>query len=448
MDSLHEVGDHFKTIELERGITYRYLPHSKWKMLSIDVFCRIPLKRETVTQVALIPRLMRRGTVRYPTLRDLSRYLEGLYGASMGADANKIGPEQVVRFGIDLPSPAFLGFGSPEGSAGDLEGLNLAKAMSFIWEVATEPYLVGGAFPWERFETEREEHRRDILSLINDRPRYATIRLVEELSRGSDGGLPSWGVLEDLPGLDPQKVWETWTGLLSSSPISIYVIGEGAHELGEILERVHLRFPKPRQEDHVFHVQPPPPEPPARVLEIEESLPGEQTQVCQAFHLGITENHPELPAAMVFDGILGGFPHSKLFVNVREKNSLAYFASSSFNSWRGMVLTAAGVHDDVRHRVRDLVTAQVEAMKRGEISDEELDNTKAGLLRRLRSESDSQSALVRRRLTREIMGGMASPEELVERILRVTKDDVVSVAENAELKAVYMLRAKDDGVNG
>ncbi len=448
MDSLHEVGDQFKTIELERGITYRYLPHSKWKMLSIDVFCRIPLKRETVTQVALIPRLMRRGTVRYPTLRDLSRYLEGLYGASMGADANKIGPEQVVRFGIDLPSPAFLGFGSPEGSAGDLEGLNLAKAMSFIWEVATEPYLVGGAFPWERFETEREEHRRDILSLINDRPRYATIRLVEELSRGSDGGLPSWGVLEDLPGLDPQKVWETWTGLLSSSPISIYVIGEGAHELGEILERVHLRFPKPRQEDHAFHVQPPPPEPPARVLEIEESLPGEQTQVCQAFHLGITENHPELPAAMVFDGILGGFPHSKLFVNVREKNSLAYFASSSFNSWRGMVLTAAGVHDDVRHRVRDLVTAQVEAMKRGEISDEELDNTKAGLLRRLRSESDSQSALVRRRLTREIMGGMASPEELVERIIRVTKDDVVSVAENAELKAVYMLRAKDDGVNG
>lgn len=448
MDSLHEVGDQFKTIELERGITYRYLPHSKWKMLSIDVFCRIPLKRETVTQVALIPRLMRRGTVRYPTLRDLSRYLEGLYGASMGADANKIGPEQVVRFGIDLPSPAFLGFGSPEGSAGDLEGLNLAKAMSFIWEVATEPYLVGGAFPWERFETEREEHRRDILSLINDRPRYATIRLVEELSRGSDGGLPSWGVLEDLPGLDPQKVWETWTGLLSSSPISIYVIGEGAHELGEILERVHLRFPKPRQEDHAFHVQPPPPEPPARVLEIEESLPGEQTQVCQAFHLGITENHPELPAAMVFDGILGGFPHSKLFVNVREKNSLAYFASSSFNSWTGMVLTAAGVHDDVRHRVRDLVTAQVEAMKRGEISDEELDNTKAGLLRRLRSESDSQSALVRRRLTREIMGGMASPEELVERILRVTKDDVVSVAENAELKAVYMLRAKDDGVNG
>jgi len=447
LDSVHEVGDHFKTVEIEKGITYRYLPHSKWKTLSIDVFCRVPLKRETVTQVALIPRLMRRGTRSYPTLRDISRYLEGLYGASMGADANKIGPEQVVRFGIDLPSPAFLSYGPPGGSDGDFESLNLAKAMSFIWEVATEPYLEGGAFPKDRFETEREEHRRDILSLRNDRPRYATIRIVEELSRGSDGGLPSWGVLDDLPELDSHKIWETWTGVLSSSPISIYVIGERAEELGDILGRVRLRFPKPRQEDHVFHTKTAPPKPPASLLEIEESLPGEQTQVCQAFHIGITENHPQLAAAIVFDGILGGFPHSKLFVNVREKNSMAYFASSSFNSWRGIVLTAAGVDDRLRHRARDLITAQVEAMKRGEITDEELDNTKIGLVRRLRSESDSQSALVRRRLTREIMGGMASPEELVERILRVTKDDVVSVAENAQLKAVYMLRAKDDGGN-
>ena len=448
MGSFVEAGDQFETIELENVVTYRYLPHSKWKTLSIDVFCRVPLERETVTQVALIPRLMRRGTVNYPTLRDISRYLEGLYGASLGADANKVGPEQVVRFGMDLPSPVFLDYGSAGANAGDLDSLNLAKAMSFIWEVVTNPYLEGGAFPYDRFEMEREEHRRDTLSMKNNRPRYAVVRLVEELSRGSPGGLPSWGILEDLPGLDPKTTWETWTGVLSFSPISIYAIGEGARELGDILGRVHLEFPTPRKGGNVVPAQTAPPEPPHEVLEVEESLPGEQTQLCQAFHIGITENHPMLAAAVVFDGILGGFPHSKLFVNVREKNSLAYFASSSLNSWRGMILTAAGVADSVRHRVRDLVTAQVEAMKRGEISGEELDNTKAGLVRRLRSEGDSQSALVRRRLTREVMGGMASPEELVDRILRVTRDDVVSVAEKAELKAVYMLRAKDDGMNG
>ncbi|HHX29305.1 MAG TPA: insulinase family protein [Firmicutes bacterium] len=444
-----ELGDRFETVELESGVTYKYLPKYKWKTLSIDVFCRVPMRRETVTEVAMIPRLMRRGTVNHPTLRDLSRHLEGMYGAAMGADANKIGPEQVVRFGIRIPSPGFLGNGSPGGSHGDLEGLNLARAMSFIWEVATSPYLRNGAFPEDRFDTEREEHRRDILSMINDRPRYATVRLIEEISRGSPSGLPSWGMLDDLPELDPRRTWETWTGVLSSSPISIYAIGEGAAELGDILGRVRLRFPKPREAGAAGTGQKIlPPEPPASILEVEEFLPGEQTQLCQAFFTGITENHPMLPAALVFDGILGKFAHSKLFVNIREKQSLAYFASSHFNSWRGMILTAAGVADSARHRVRDLVVAQVDAMKRGEISEEELDNTKAGLVRRLRSESDSQSALVRRRLTREIMGGIASPEELVSRILAVGKDDVVAVAEKAELKAVYALRAKDDGANG
>jgi predicted Zn-dependent peptidase len=448
LESCIEVGDQFKTVELESGVTYRCLPQSKWKTLSIYVFCRVPLKRETVTQVAMIPRLMRRGTVNYPTLRDLSRHLDGLYGAGLGVDASKIGPEQVVRFGVDLPSPGFLGLGSKDGGDRDLEGVNLAKAMSFIWEVAADPYLTEGAFPQDRFETEREEHRRDILSMRNDRPRYATVRLVEELSKGSPSGLPSWGVLEDLPGLDPRGTWETWAEVLSSSPISIYAIGEGADELGDILSRVRLRFPKERVAGAVHHGQKtPPPEPPKALIEVEDLLPGEQTQLCQAFHIGITENHPLLPAAMVFDGILGGFPHSKLFVNIREKNSLAYFATSSLNSWRGMILTAAGIADGVRHRVRDLVIAEVEAMKRGDISEEELDNTRAGLVRRLRSESDSQSALVRRRLTHEIMGGIASPEELVSRVLSVTRDDVVEVAGRAELKAVYALRAKDDGAN-
>ena len=443
--SASHAGDHFKTVELGSGIRFRYLSECKWKVLSIDVFFRVPLKREIVTQVAVIPRLLRRGTVNYPTLRHLSRHLENMYGAGMGADATKMGPMQVVRFGIDIPSPRFLHFGGAEGDGDSLEGINLGKAMAFIWEVATDPYLEIGAFPKERFDMESEEHRRDILSMVNDRPRYATVRMVEELSKGNPSGLPSWGVLEDLPHIDPGKTWETWTDVMSSVPVSIYAIGEGAEELGEILERVRLRFPKSRRVEVEEPETSPPPPPPESLLEVEDFLPGEQTLLCQAFFTGITESHPMFPAAIVFDGILGGFPHSKLFMNIRERNSLAYFAHSSLNSWRGMVLTVAGVGDGTRHRVRDLVVEQVKAMKDGDISTEELENTKAGLVRRLRSESDSQSALVRRQVSREIMGGTASLEELVSRVLKVSKDDVVAVADKAEFKVVYALRAKGDG---
>ncbi|MGE5578438.1 MAG: EF-P 5-aminopentanol modification-associated protein YfmF [Bacillota bacterium] len=421
------------TVEVGPGIKYRYLPVNKWKTLSIDVFCLSPLRRETVTALALVPRLAKRGTGRLPTLRDLARHLEGMYGSTMSADATKIGPAQVLRFGMDVPS---------------LEGQSLGKAMAFIWDVVTNPYLDGEAYPADRFDTEREEHRRDILSIINHRPRYATVRMIEELSKGDDSGLPAWGVLEDLPSVSPRATWEIWRDELSICPISIYAIGDGAEELAGILQRASLEFPGKRSDTAGKPVDVRTPPLPDKPVMAEDSLPGDQTILCAAFRTGVTERDPRMPAMILYDGILGGFPHSKLFVNVREKHSMAYFADSSLNSWRGLVTATAGILDVNREKVVGLIEEQVEAMKRGDIEDREMAFTKAGLIRRYRSESDSQSALVRRFLTSEIMGGPATEEELVSRIERVTKDDVVAVAQDVKLAAVYALRAKDDGASG
>lgn len=425
--------DRFLTVPVAPGVTYRYLPVSKWKTFSIDVFCISPLRRETVTELALVPRLSKRGTATLPTLRALAQHLDEMYGSSLSADTTKIGPAQLVRFGMDVPS---------------LEGQSLGKAMAFIWDVATNPYLTAGAYPVDRFDIEREEHRRDILSIVNNRPRYATVRMIQELSRGSDSGLPAWGVLDDLPKMDPKETWEIWGDVLSISQVSIYAIGEGAAELADILQRASLEFPKGRTQLAVDPMDVSPPAPLPHIVEAEDSLPGEQTILCMAFRTGITEKDPRLPAMVMYDGILGGFPHSKLFANVREKHSMAYFADSTLNSWRGLVTATAGIMDENRGKVADLIKGQVQAMKDGEITAQEIESTKAGLIRRYRSEGDSQSALVHRFLTQEIMGGPATEEELVSRITRVTKDDIVDVAQRAELAAVYALRAKDDTTSG
>ncbi len=327
---------------------------------------------------------------------------------------------------------------------GSSDGLNLGKAMSFIWELATKPHLVNGAYPEDRFDMEREEHRRDIVGIINNRARFATVRLAEVISQGEPSGLPAWGVLQDLEDLNPRGTWVTWAGALASSPVSIYAVGQGVKELGEILQRSSLEFPFPRLPDGHMHrtfLKPPPT--PEEVLYQEDFLPGEQTVLCMALSAGITEGDPDFPALIFYEGILGGFPHSKMFRNVREREHLAYFADTSLNSWRGMVIAAAGVADEDRERAQDLIMEQATDMMKGDISDEELDNTRAGLLRRYRSESDSQGALIRRFLTQEIMGGPATEDELVSRIMRVTKDDVVRVAEKVQLKAVYALRAKE-----
>ncbi len=432
----------FRSISLEPGVAYRYLPHDKWKTLSINVFCKVPMKAETVTPVALVPRLNKRGTVSLPTLRDLSRDLESMYGAGLGADTSKIGSVQVVRFGITLPAPEFAGTGS-RGSA-PVSAI-LEKAMSLVWDLAAKPYLDKSAYPRDRFETEREEHRRDILGIINSRPRYAAVRLAEEISRGDPSGLPSWGTLEGLKTCNPEDTWNVWATSLSQSPISIYAVGKGVELLVDGFQGARLGFPLARDPRSWDGQSKPALLPPEQTIEVEEYLPGEQAILCMAFHTGISGNHPLLPALIFFDGVLGGFPHSKLFMNVREKERLAYFADSSLNVWRGMVMTTAGIMDCDRKKTRDLIAEQVEAIKKGEVSDAEFENTKTALLRRYRSESDSQGALVRRFLTQEIIGGPATEEELVERIAKVKKDDIVSVANRARLVAIYTLRSQEDG---
>ncbi len=437
----NQIKGGFKTVTIEPGIVFRYLPESKWKTLSINVFCQVPVAEDRLTSLALVPRLARRGTEKLPTLQDMSRFLEEMYGAGMGADARKVGPIQVIRFGIDIPSPEYLDgvvFGKPDGSI-------VSKALSFIWDVATRPHLENGAYSRDIFNVERNDHRRDIIGMINNRPSYAAVRLVEELSRGDPRGLPAWGSLDGLDSVDPKTTWEIWKETLSLCPISIYAVGEGAGEVGEILSKNGLEFPCGRAE-HIWDIRKElaPPALPQDVLRLEDCLPGAQTILCMAFHTGIREGDSRLPALLFCDGILGGFPHSKLFSVVREKESLAYFADTSPNTWRGLIMAIAGISDKDRSRVEDLIVEQVEAVRRGEISRQEMDNTRIGLIRRLRTESDSQSSLVRRLLTHEILGGALTEEEIVQGILKVTKQDIVDVASQAELKAVYALRAKGD----
>ncbi len=112
------------TVRLGPGILYHYLPVTKWKTLSIDIVCMTPLRRDTVTELAVVPRLAKRGTATFPSLRDLARHLDGMYGAGLSADTSKIGPVQVMRFGLDVPS---------------LPGQSLGRAMALIWEVVTVP---------------------------------------------------------------------------------------------------------------------------------------------------------------------------------------------------------------------------------------------------------------------------------------------------------------------
>ena len=170
-----------------------------------------------------------------------------------------------------------------------------------------------------------------------------------------------------------------------------------------------------------------PPVTPEEVVRVEEGFPGRQTVISMAFDTGVSPKDPEFPVLLFLDGLLGGFPHSKIFSVVREKENLAYFADTIVDAWRGLVIAIAGISDRDKDRVEDLIASQMDVLRHGDISDEEMDNTRKGLIRRLRTEADYQGTIINRMLNHEILGGARTGEEIVGDVSKVTKDDVIDV---------------------
>ncbi len=435
--------DSFKTLKLEPGITLRYLPTSKWKTLSISIFCKIPIVENEVTPLALVPRLAAKGTKNLPDMQSIARFLENMYGAGMHADAIKVGPVQVIRFAVDMPSPIYL-----ENRLVSIKvKIIVEQILSFLRDLVAFPNLENGVYPEKMFNAVRDEHRRAIMGIINNRSYYATVRLTQAISLGDPRGLPVWGSLSALNTVDSANTWKIWKNILSQCPISIYVVGHGAEQVVDILAQGSSLFKSVRS-NRILNISKhlEPPLLPKHVLRDEDILPGEQTILCMAFDTGLREGDPQIPAMLFCDGILGGFPHSKLFTVVREKQSLAYFADTVSNTWRGLIIAVAGISESDKTIVEELISTQVEALQKGNIAVEEIERTRRGLVRRFRAEGDSQAALIRRSLNQEILGGIPTHEQLADAISKVSKDEIVDVASRIELKAVYTLRSKGDGI--
>ncbi|HHY35305.1 MAG TPA: insulinase family protein [Firmicutes bacterium] len=438
---LVENEESFVATEIEPGLTLRCLPVKRWKTASITVVFRVPMKRETVTKLGLVPRLAARGTRELPSLTEMARFLDGHYGTKLHSNASKIGYCQILNFSVSFPTPSAIDAGS--------RGRWLVKELlSFVWSCAVQPRLSGDGYPPDVFAHEREEQRRDIEAIVNSRPEYAMVRLMEVLSHGDPSGLPAWGSLSDLDEVGPVDTWEAWRNSASSSPVDVYVVGVDEDILAAACSAHDWTFPALRNYRLEPEVKKRPPAVPEKMISVEDELPGSQTIVCIALYAGIDAANPRFPALLAYNGILGGFPHSKLFTEVRERASLAYFADTVINSWRGMVIATAGVQDERRKQAEDLILQQARSIALGQVSEDELEKTRKGLLRRLMSQKDSPSSLVRRSLDWIVLGGPRTDEELARMLLKVTREDVIEVAQDVKPVAVYVLRAVPNSAAG
>lgn len=415
------------------GMGWYVYPTKRFKTVTIYAAWIWELTADARAQGALLPHVLRRGTRAWPTRRVMEQQLENLYGASFRADVGKLGDKQLISFHITVINGQFLP-GKPD---------TVAHALDFLTEVIDHPRLVDGHFPTDVVDQEKALIKRQISALINDKGQYALSRLIELVADGQRFGLKKLGTPEEVDAVTPDALVQLLNQSRESRPFVFAMVGDVDPE--QVHRHLATRWTRPHRQPLTtiepyqgHHDQ-------KTVIERQDVRQG---KLNMAYRTKITAKDPAYPALVMYSGILGGFSHSKLFINVREKASLAYYAYSRIDPAIALMMIGAGIEFQDYDAARRIIEEQVDAMRAGQISAEEMAFTLKAYQNEILSEEDNPGQLIGRQLEQLLIGGGLSGPELIEALSRVTPDEVAQVAQQVELDTVFFLTSEGDEQHG
>jgi predicted Zn-dependent peptidase len=401
----------------------------RFKTITLHAFIVNELSVEQTVFGAILPHVLQQGTQKWPTFMQMEQTLEELYGASFRAEVGKLADKQLISIHLEIVNGRYLP-GKPD---------TLSLGLEFLQEVIDHPHVQDGAFPEDVVKQEKDLLQRQILGLINDKGQYAVTRLIEAMADGRRFGLRKLGRVEDLDKITPHTLYDYYQKVHSTHPIILFAVGEiDPRSIEKFMQR--YRTGQPRKEPE--NIEPYTPHFHDRLLTERQDI--RQGKLNLGYHTGITLKDVRYPALMMYAGILGGFPHSKLFVNVRERASLAYYAYARLDAVLGYMIVGAGIEFEDFEPARDIIRQQVDAMQRGDISEQEWEFTLRAFDNDILSEEDNPSQLIARHLEHVLLGGGLFGEPLQRALHEVTPEQVKEVARNVSLDTVFFLTRKED----
>lgn len=414
--------------EIMQDVYLTYLPAQKFKTSRLTLNMIAPLRRETAAANALLPAVLRRGTIRYPDMESLSAAMDTLYGANIDYTVRKKGERQCVGFAAGFIDDAF----TPHG-----EKL-LEPVAELMGELLLDPVTHGGRFLAEYVNSEKANLIDAIRSLKNDKREWADIRLMQEMCAGEPYSVLRLGDEETASKLNNQTLYNHGRELMTGSRIElIYCGGAEEQRVEEAVLAALAALPRGAQQ-----VLPPverikaPDEP--RLLT--ETLDVQQGKLAMGYRCG----SDDYPAMVLANLIFGGTSNSKLFMNVREKLSLCYYASSNYARSKGILTVSSGVEVKDFERAREEIDRQLRAVQQGDWEDWEQQGALQAIRASLLSLSDSQGALENFYLGQIASGVQETPEELAEALEQVTKERIMAAAQSVRPDTVYFLRGKEE----
>ena len=415
--------------QIANGVTIRYINVSKFKTNYISVNFIAPISKEQAHYNSMIPLVLMRGSENYPSQSEINKRLQYLYSGDIAARNSVFGEYQIFGFKANMLNKKFA-------QDVDIED----ETVNLLCDLIFNPYLKDGAFDELYVEGEKTNLIDTIQAEINEKGRYAVKRLLSEMCKNEVFGISKYGEIEDVEAITAQSLYGAYLKALREFPIEIYFVGNGDFDtiagkfekIFEKIERNPISIPKANLVSAVEAVK--------EVVDCENVKQG---KLVLGFRTGYKPENNKYHLMQLFNEIYGASPTAKLFTNVREKMSLCYYCRSIISQRNGLMLVSSGIDPKNKEIAQGAILNELDAIKNGNITDEELESAKKSLRNGYLQIYDSAEAMETWVFFRGLCGISTTPALECEKIESATKEDVQTIASKMVLDTVYFLKGKE-----
>lgn len=419
----------FQTMNIAKGVNVHVNETTQFKTINFSLKFKDKLTKEKASARSILANVLQHSNEVYPSHTALRMVLDDLYGTSLYIDSSKRGNEHIVTLNVETVNDQYL---SEEGV--------LEKVLNLMYIVLFKPNLENGLFKETIFNREKEAVKQRIESIFDEKTRYAQQRMLELALPEHPASIPANGTLEEVERVTNEKLFEEYQAMIHDNEIEIYAVGDIQAETISAYLKEYFKFEDRETSVDAAAVELVQPVQ-SRVVEFEEMKQG---KLHMTFYTPITFRDEKFPVMQLMNGVLGGYAHSKLFVNIREKESMAYYVSSSYASQFGLMFVLAGIDSKLEEKAVKLVLEQLEEVKKGNITDTELEQTKALLVNQLREALDSARGQIDIYDQYMELTEAFEPDYLISKWKAITKEDIAQAAQQLSLEMTYFLSGKED----
>ncbi len=419
-----------KIIPMKQEMTMLHLPGVGGRTGRLTGVFAVPLKASTAAGYAILPGLLTRCCRRYPTVPAFSRQLDSLYGTSLEGQVTSLGSWQLLVFTASFLRDEYT-----------LDGGDLAAEVTrLLLDTIFDPAFEDGVFRQADFEQEQRCLTEMLQSELNEKRMYARRRCKELLCPDHPFSLNPHGTEETVAALTPEAATDALVQMVSTARIHWIYQGDG--DIDTLIHTIEAPFLDiiPRlvpavSEDTAFTM---------KQSEKTDEMPLNQAKLVMGFRIAATEPDGDVMAARLMNTLWGGSASSLLFKHVREEQSLCYYCASSYDRYQGVLLVDSGVEAKNAERTVQEVLKQLDAIRHGNFSQEELDAARRTLIQRFAGLEDTAADRESWYIGQTLYDRYITPDEAGKLLAAVTKEDVCRAAHLVHFDTTYLLKPVEE----